>query len=44
MKSPPEQYPDDVAHRKVEEFIAGDVEEEVPANGHGPVKAEIVEE
>ena len=23
MKSPPEQYPDDVAHDKVEEFIRG---------------------
>jgi hypothetical protein len=29
MKSPPVQYTDDVAHRAVEDFIAG--EAEVPA-------------
>jgi myo-inositol-1-phosphate synthase len=33
MKSPPVQYTDDVARRAVEEFIAGPVEETVPAGG-----------
>ena len=33
MKSPPEQYPDDVARQLVEQFIAG--EPAVAVNGNG---------
>lgn len=33
MKSPPQQFTDDVARRKVEEFIAGDAQEESHSNG-----------
>ena len=33
MKSPPQQFTDDVARRKVEEFIVEDVVKEVRSNG-----------
>lgn len=39
MKSPPQQFPDDVARRLVEEYIAED-SETAPANGHGELVAE----
>ena len=39
MKSPPQQFPDDVARRLVEEYIVEDVET-VPANGQGELVAE----
>src|SRR6202171_5883016 len=35
MKSPPEQYHDDVAHRLAEEFIAHPVRRPLPATGSG---------
>ncbi|HIP70001.1 MAG TPA: inositol-3-phosphate synthase, partial [Anaerolineae bacterium] len=39
MKSPPQQFPDDIARRLVEEYIVEDVET-VPANGQGELVAE----
>jgi len=33
MKSPPQQFTDDVARRKVEEFIIEDAKEEAHSNG-----------
>src|SRR5271157_4612370 len=39
MKSPPVQYTDDVARRAVEEFIAGPVEETMPADARVPLDA-----
>lgn len=39
MKSPPQQFPDDVARRLVEEYIAGEVAM-APANGRGKLAAE----
>ena len=39
MKSPPQQFPDDIAHRLVEKYIVEDVET-VPANGQGELVAE----
>lgn len=39
MKSPPQQFPDDVARRLVEEYIAED-SETAPANGQGELVAE----
>ena len=42
MKSPPQQFTDDEARQKTEEFIRGDDDVVLPAplkrNGHGPRK------
>jgi hypothetical protein len=35
MKSPPEQYPDEVARQLVEQFIVGDPAVAVNGNGNG---------
>lgn len=39
MKSPPQQFPDDIARRLVEEYIVEEAET-VPSNGHGELVAE----